>query len=298
MAECIRANDPALQQVNEMEVDNEEVISRHLQRVKVYNGYGGLVGIRDQDKLILEDSVFRHLFDCVLDRIVSHCQGLLQHSLMRKTAYIVLVGGFSSNLYLQRRIHYEFGHLSPFKMRVVTPAHPILCVVDGASRYGLKRDYIASRTLNKTYGVSIERRLSEFKKLFPKVVVTKDRIRKTGDESWVQRCFCPFVRRNDVVRLDDDPEVFHFEPVSENADKLEIELYESTEVNPVFTNERHSKLCAKREYTLPNGWRKENESGVIPVAFFFGDSRIRVFVGLQCIQSEDDKEINLDFDAI
>jgi len=299
MAECIRAENPSPNGVKtEMEDDDDRVVSEYVAQCQVYGGYKYLVKMED-DSLCLEDCLMRHLFDSVLDPIVMHCGKLLSHSLMRKTKYIVLVGGFSSNMYLQRRVHYEFGHLSPFKMKVITPAHPILSVVDGAARYGLNRDYISSRTLNKTYGVSIEREWGEFKKCFPETEIAKDQLRVTGGSKWVKHCFFPFVRRNDVVRLDDEPEVHHFEPVSENADKLVIELYESTEVNPVFTNDRHSKLCARREYALPKNWGKDNESGVIPVAFFFGDSRIRVFVGLHSDQTtEKDKEIDLDFDAV
>ena len=106
-----------------------------------------------------------------------------------------------------------------------------------------------------------------------------------------------FVRRNDVVRLDDKPEVHKFEPVSANANKLVIKLYESTEINPVFTNDQGSRLCAQREYQLPKTWRDHNQSGGIPVAFFFGDSKIRVFVGLPHLQNTDDMEISLNFDA-
>ena len=191
MAEQIRMADGKHIEDASMEMD-EQVVGDHVARIKLLNEYPNLVNIRSCN-LMIEDCVMRYLFDSVLDHIVDHCKQLLNHSLMKNTKYIYLVGGFSSNSYLQQRVHYEFGHCSPFNTKVVTPRDPILCVVDGAARYGLNRDYICSRTLNRTYGVSIERELGEFKRLFPSIEIAKDQIRKTESSSWVQHCFFPYV---------------------------------------------------------------------------------------------------------
>eukprot|EP01083_Nonionella_stella_P021233 58884_1 len=276
--------------------DDDEVISNYLSEFRLFNEYKHLVQYED-GTLRLEESVFRYLFDKIIDKIMEHCHRLLSEPLMADAAYICLVGGFSGSRYLQSKIYYQFGAKTRFEKRILTPKRPILCVVDGAARYGIRPDYITSRSVSKTYGVGIQKSVSEFKRAHPDMAL--DDKQMSGDKQWINDCFFAFVHRNEMIRLNEEPKVFYFENADEHADKIIIQLYETHLMNPIFTNQDNVKLCAQKEIKLPKGWfaKQKDSSNSIPVAFYFGDSKIRVFVDLECIDNKNEKEITLDFNT-
>jgi len=258
------------------EDDEDEILANYFKSFKLFKEYKHLIKV-EEEYLCIEESVFRYLFDKVVNEIVDHCRGILAENVMSESKYICLVGGFSESKYVQTKFLYEFGPKSRYKKKIIIPKRPILCVVDGAARYGLRPDSITSRTMTKTYGISIQRELQKFKASHPNVALKANQILKLHDDAFVTNCFLPFVRKNDVIRSDDPPKVFYFETMDKQSAKIQIKLYESNEVNPLFSNSDGCRLCAKCEYDLPSEWRQQNES-VIPVSFFFGESTIRVFV--------------------
>ena len=256
------------------EDDDDEIIEIYFKKYKLFNKYKNLIK-SDGEFLSIEESIMRYLFDIIIDKIINHCRKLLNEELLISSKYILLVGGFSESLYLQNKILFEFGPLSYFKKKILTQKRPILCVVDGAARFGLKPNYILSRTMTKTYGISIQKDIKQFKKSYPNI-----KLDKNIGGNYVNNCFFPFVRRNDIIRIDDEPKIFYFQTVDKNNfDKIEIKLYESDKINPIFTNNKSSSLMAQKIYKLPKDWQIENENNnTIPVSFFFAGSTIRVFI--------------------
>ena len=98
-------------------------------------------------------TLWNHLFDQVVDKIINHVRKLLDSQEMEGCKYLCLVGGFSQSKHLQAKIFKAFGTKSKYEVMIFIPRRPILSVVDGAARMGLRPDFIAGRTIAKTYGI-------------------------------------------------------------------------------------------------------------------------------------------------
>merc|ERR1712062_699394 len=63
---------------------------------------------------------------------------------MKQCKYLCLVGGLCSSQYVQKQFKFEFqsGSKTKHRLKVIIPNKPLLTVVVGAARMGLRNDYI------------------------------------------------------------------------------------------------------------------------------------------------------------
>ena len=90
--------------------------------------------------LSMHNDVWEYLFNKIIEPITKHCHKILSNKSMKDTKYIFLVGGFSNSKYFQMYMKNEFEKYN--NLSVVIPDLPGLCVVDGASRYGLNNKFV------------------------------------------------------------------------------------------------------------------------------------------------------------
>eukprot|EP01137_Pigoraptor_chileana_P032229 Opistho-2@21274 len=100
--------------------------------------------IEDYGELVFTNDVMTRLFEPVIQGILNAIEVQLNRvTPPRKCDHLVLVGGFMSSLYLQRRIRDRFGNISAFKssgkMGITAPADPGVAVLAGAVAYGLSQ---------------------------------------------------------------------------------------------------------------------------------------------------------------
>ena len=127
--------------------------------IKIVEEESEIVEISDDDEfgnddehersrfLSLHTSVWRHMFDSIVNPIVAHVFNILAKQEMRDTKYIFLVGGFANAKYFETRMHQEFGQNPKFpNLSVKIPSLPELCVVNGAAHFGMLSNFIKSAT--------------------------------------------------------------------------------------------------------------------------------------------------------
>eukprot|EP01083_Nonionella_stella_P286560 975334_1 len=109
----------------------------------------------DDEVLTFHRYIWISMFDQIIDPIQEHIEELLCNpSMMRNCKYLCLVGGLSCSPYFQHKMKTVFGERSRYKLRVIIPERPMLCVVYGAACFGITKNYIKARRVTKTYGVS------------------------------------------------------------------------------------------------------------------------------------------------
>eukprot|EP01084_Bolivina_argentea_P122817 217640_1 len=97
--------------------------------------------------LSMHNNVWQCLFDYTIDPIITHCRNILLTNEMKNCKFIFLVGGFANSKYFQVRMQKSFADHN--NLSVVIPHLPGLCVVDGASRYGLNKYFVKIRQYAK-----------------------------------------------------------------------------------------------------------------------------------------------------
>ena len=118
-------------------------------------GQTGLVSLDDQT-MEINAVIWKSMFDHVCDPTVDHIKKLMNEpKLMRNCKYLCLVGGLSCSPYFQNKMDEEFGMKSRYKLEIVVPNKPILSVVEGAAYFGITKNYIKGRILNRTYGIKM-----------------------------------------------------------------------------------------------------------------------------------------------
>jgi len=233
------------------------------------------------------------LFDRVVTPILKHCQHLLAdaNSVMKDaTDYICLVGGLGSSKYLQFRIDNRFGPSSPFAMHVIVPERPILSVVDGAARFGLKKDYIQARTLAKTYGNAIDPRLDvvDTSTLPPGYLEANQYRCDHTNATRVRNVFSVYAKKNQTIHIHDKPIIRKYKRFNVKQKKVRISVYASDEEDPKVVK---NKPCAKTTVVFP-----PNSTDLsIVVELYFSDTKIRVWAYPES-DPENKKEMELDYE--
>lgn len=96
-----------------------------------------------KDKLQIKVKKFEEFFNEVVDKIVVKVEEMLVSDTTECTKVIIMVGGFSENAFLQRRIRDSFPSYT-----VVIPQGCGLAVLKGAVLYGNDPDIIAARVVD------------------------------------------------------------------------------------------------------------------------------------------------------
>ena len=99
------------------------------------------------------------MFNHVINPTIKQIKTLLNEpKLMTNCKYLCLVGGLSTSKYFQLRMEQQFGPKSKYKLKLIIPRRPILCVVEGAAYFGITNNYIKSRALPHSESIDISKR--------------------------------------------------------------------------------------------------------------------------------------------
>ncbi|GBB94068.1 hypothetical protein RclHR1_22870002 [Rhizophagus clarus] len=95
----------------------------------------------------------KRMFDPIVAKVL--CLIRTQLNANKNCKAMFLVGGFSESKYLQARVRKEYGQ----KIKNISvPLNPMAAIVQGAVRFGLRKEVVATRVLKWTYGTDVARR--------------------------------------------------------------------------------------------------------------------------------------------
>ena len=103
------------------------------------------------DKIRMEASLTKTLFDESCKKIIDHMHQLFRHPNVKDVSSILLVGGFAESPMLQEAVREAFRN-----KKVIVPQDAGLAVLKGAVLYGHQPMTISARVCKYTYGVDID----------------------------------------------------------------------------------------------------------------------------------------------
>lgn len=249
----------------------------------------------EEDTLWMSREVWsKHLFDRIIDPMIGHVQELIEEvnqvegkdGTVAKVKYLCLAGGLSSSKYFQHRIHESFGIDSPYGLSIRIPRRPILSVIDGALKLGLKPSYIKTRRVKYTYGIAVDRSEKNVKvdRLPDGYLERNTYIHEYTKRRTVRNLFSAFIRKNEPIDLE-RPIEKEYRRFSKDEESSKISLYFSGEADPYVIQEGQQPLASVK-ITFP----KEYNGLKFIVQFFFGDTKLRAKVNYRSKKGGDEEQ--------
>ncbi|CAB4375358.1 actin-like ATPase domain-containing protein [Rhizophagus irregularis] len=229
--------------------------------------------MEDKDWVIdIKYDDIKKMFDPIIERIIRmiHVQLLNTRNNGETCSAIFLVGGFSENIYLQKRIKQEFQHIVK---NISVPTNPVSAVVQGAAMYGLSlknpskvdAPMIHTRVLKFTYGIRVlgiwkEGEHPPHRKIYGNRIYLFDTFVKRGTQVEVGKESSP--KRG-------------YTPLNPSQTGLRFELFKTLEYSAKYHDEPGMELVGTLRIDLPGIDLARKR----PVAFgfYFGDMEITAF---------------------
>ncbi|GES97236.1 hypothetical protein GLOIN_2v1678685 [Rhizophagus clarus] len=232
--------------------------------------------MEDKDWVIdIKYDDIKKMFDPVIERIIRmiHTQLLFSRNNRETCSAMFLVGGFSENIYLQKRIKQEFQHIVK---TISVPTNPVSAVVYGAAMYGLslknlseasKLDapMIHTRVLKFTYGIKVlgiwnKGEHPPHRKIYDNKIYLFDAFVKRGTQVEVGKKSSP--KRG-------------YTPLNPSQTGLRFELYKTLEYSAKYPDEPGMELVGTLRIDLPDIHLACKRS--VTFGFYFGDMEITAF---------------------
>lgn len=251
-------------------------------------------GLNKGEHLNLENDVLwmsteiwsKHLFDRIIDPMIEHVQDLIvevddvvgKDGTKKKVTYLCIAGGLSSSKYFQHRIHTAFGVDSDYGLSIRIPRRPILSVIDGALKLGLKPSYIRRRRVKYTYGIAVDRseKNVDADRLPDGYLERNDGynlyVHPNTNRRTVRNLFSAFIKKNDPIELE-QPIEKEYRRFSRDETSSKISLYFSDDIDPYVIEEGQQPLASVK-ITFP----AEYQGLKFIVQFFFGDTKLKAKV--------------------
>ncbi|XP_071142785.1 heat shock 70 kDa protein 12A-like [Mytilus edulis] len=212
------------------------------------------------DKIRIDTDLIKDLFKQASQNIIDLIRDSFAKVNYKKVGVILLVGGFSESKIIQDSIKATF----PDK-RVIVPDDAGLAVLKGAVIFGHRPEYIVSRIVRYTYGVSIT---SPFD---PDIHDPARRTMVRGKEK-CSNLFKLYVTIGSVVELGSQIEGRH-KTINENQRFVNFPVYQSTSENPKYTNEEGCTLLGTLRIEIPD---PSKEIRSLRVNLIFGHTELKV----------------------
>eukprot|EP01083_Nonionella_stella_P192949 712995_1 len=218
----------------------------------------------EDENLVLHVTIWRLMFDSVIDKIVTHVDGLLQQDMVRQGCkYLYLCGGFSCSTYYQHRMEKHFGAKSKHQLMLRIPEYPTLCIVKGAAYFAITDNYITARRSKYTFGV-----LGMFDLQAAKEIgIDDDYIKQNKtNNGLIPNCFNVILRKNERMYAKDIKEL----KAMQGGKKTCFEILRSDKQNPKL----YSDGIKIAELMVEHG---DEESEEIVIQFHFSGTLLKVY---------------------
>ncbi|KAL4229976.1 hypothetical protein ACF0H5_010365 [Mactra antiquata] len=238
-----------------------EGLRRDFLKTMKSSDHGDSISIKD-NKLRIESEFAVKMFETPVMEICAHIKELLADPETEGIDAILVVGGFSESLVVQEAIKAE---ISEHKT-ILFPEEPGLAVLKGAVLFGHNPDIIASRKAMFTYGVRTS--VPYDSSIHP--------IDSMKNVKGAQICVDAF---RTLVQKGSDIKTGH--RISENFNSEEddemskdIELYLSTDPEPVLVTEHTCTKIGEMHVKLPRG--NSPAERAYQISYLFGEAEVMV----------------------
>jgi len=250
----------------------------------------------------------KHLFDSIIDPMIEHVENLIadvnqvpgKDGVVKEIKYLCIAGGLSSSKYFQYRVKEAFGVDSKYGLAIRIPRRPILSVIDGALKLGLKPNYIQSRRVKYTYGIAVDRSEKNVDgQRLPEDYLERNNgynlyVHPQTKRRTVRNLFSAFIKKNEPIELD-APIEKEYRRFHKDEESSRIALFFSDEDDPYVIEEKQQPLASVK-ITFP----EEYDGLKFIVQFFFGDTKLRAKVNYRSQRGGDSEQVfpleNLELD--
>lgn len=230
------------------------VVAKSMYRDKVKVG---------DNKLHIEPSLCYDLFRATCAQIARSIKTVLASA--KGCSILILVGGMASSTIVQEMLKDELDKTNI--KHIIVPPEPELAVLKGAVMFGHQPRSIFQRVIRYTYGLRKA-------KLFNPDIHPEDRLVTLQGMDFITDVFCPFITAGSrapvgFMSYDSLTSIEPFQKV------IEIDVYFSSELNPIYVTDKNCWLLGKIEYHIPN---PSHEERTIYIEFIFGDTELMINV--------------------
>ncbi|XP_060594826.1 heat shock 70 kDa protein 12A-like isoform X2 [Ruditapes philippinarum] len=190
-----------------------------------------------EDKIRFSASLFKSLFECSINKVISHVSTLLRDENVSKIKTILMVGGYSESTLLQHSIRSEFSDIN-----VVIPIGASSTILRGALVYGHSPVSIRERVLKYTYGVETTD---------PFIEGTDPEHLKVKTATGVRcRVFSKHVEKGQVVKCNEPQVEKPYVTQHKFQSNVAFDIFATEQCNPKYTTE--CSLIGNLKFHLPD----------------------------------------------
>lgn len=213
------------------------------------------------DKIRIEASYTRSLFDETIGNIVLQITEALSDTAAKEIRDILLIGGFSECHLIQEAVKLAFPDY-----RIIVPQGASLAVLKGAVLFGYKQDSISSRITRYTYGVEVVKIFDEAKDDIKRKIYSRDH------QPLLDNVFQPFMKIKQSVSR--GQHIRHTYSTSEEYQNTHfLPIYYTFKDDVEFTDDGKCMKLGEVEVEIPNPTKHFRDVDVI---FTFGDTELTV----------------------
>jgi hypothetical protein len=205
--------------------------SRYSQTVKVA-----------KEKLRFNPEIMKQFFKQTTDSIIAHVKDILVKNKRQRGVIgtILMVGGFSDSPLLYERVKSEFP-----KLNVICPSDAVAAVLKGAVMYGHNPELISERICPRTYGITVNVPFDDRK--HPRRLKTFSKGRNVCTD-----VFKVIVRLGEPLIVGKSNFEVLCAPNQEFDSEANVEVYESSNENPMYTIDKDVKLLGVLTVPMPD----------------------------------------------
>lgn len=212
----------------------------------------------NRDKLMIDMTFFKGLFEKTLKAIIDHMSGLVNESRKIK---VFLVGGFGTCHLLHAAIAKHFPNFD-----VITPTDPVLAVVKGAAVFGHRPETFFARISVYTYGI-------ETTEPFKKNQHSPERKITIGGVPHCDKIFSIHVKEGETVILGKS-EAKTYKTIDPNQTGMDFNIYASKKKNPKYTNEPGCFRVGKLKVDLSKFTSCKDKSREVKLELIYGGTEL------------------------
>ncbi|XP_071126188.1 heat shock 70 kDa protein 12A-like [Mytilus edulis] len=216
-----------------------------------------------RDKLLIDISIFKKLFEKTINEIKRHLQELYQKKDINDIRTIFMVGGFSYCHLLYDCIQKEFP-----SVRVKVPMEPAIAVIKGSVIYGHKPEIFSSRISVYTYGIETTEPFD--RKEHP---ASKKMTEAIDGKYHCDKIFCIHVKEGETITLGSSVRKT-YKTIDPNQMGMDFKVYATKKKSPKFTDEPGCFYVGKLKVDLSGIAPGKNKTREIEVELIYGGTEL------------------------
>ncbi|OWF37208.1 heat shock 70 kDa protein 12A-like [Mizuhopecten yessoensis] len=232
------------------------------------------------DKLRVDASEAKKLFETACEAIVEHVERIFEQEDAAGTSIILMVGGFSESPMLRHAVRERFGS----RKRIIIPQDAGLSVLKGAVLFGFDTRVISTRVMKHTYGIQVAEKFRQGDPESQKSVVKG--IVYCDDK------FSNHVARGQSVNIGEATEYHDYVPLTDEQTQLAFKVFTSEGAEPKYCETENCTYIGKMLVDLPMNFPQTDRG--VSVRLRFGGTELSV----EAYVKKTEQKTNAQFDLL